>query len=78
MSVITLPEGKTPAEAAHDLVLALVSSGHFPTKDKNAGEVYRIIQEAEEDYRLLYQRKLDLLAMREDRVSRQTWVNLVR
>lgn len=78
MSVIKLPEGKTPAEAAHDLVMALVSSGHFPTEDKNAEEIYRIVQEAEEDYRLLYQRKLDLLTMQKDRASRQTWANLVR
>ncbi len=77
MSVNKLPEGKTPSEAAHDLVLALVSSGHFTTKDKNVEEIFRMVQEAEAEYCRLYQRRLDLLAAREDKVTQEIWSALV-
>ncbi|VUT17247.1 hypothetical protein SB6413_02219 [Klebsiella pasteurii] len=76
MSVIKLPEGKTPGEAAHELVLALLSSGHFTTKDKNAEEIYRMVEEAEAEYCRLYQRKLDLLSVRQDKITQEIWSDL--
>lgn len=76
MSITKLPEGKTPGEAAHDLVIALVASGHFETKDKNAEEIYRLVQEAETEYCRLYQRKLDLLIARQDRITQEIWSDI--
>jgi len=76
MSIDKLPEGKTPSEAAHDLVLALVASGHFQTKDKNPEEIYRLIQKSETEYRRLFQQRLDLINVREDRITQEIWADL--
>lgn len=37
-----LPNGKSPAQAAHDLVLALASSGHF-SKTDSAAEMAKLL-----------------------------------
>ncbi|KNC94010.1 hypothetical protein [Trabulsiella odontotermitis] len=58
MSKISLPEDNTPAEAAHTLVLALVSSGHFDFSGKHPEEIFRIVRQAEREYCRFYQYEL--------------------
>ncbi|EAA8947745.1 hypothetical protein B6440_24930 [Salmonella enterica] len=59
MSVNSLPYGKTPEEAAYDLVMTLVLSGHFKTAQKTPEEVFRLINNAEHSFSEYYQRKLN-------------------
>ena len=47
MSVNSLPYGKSPEEAAHDLAMNLVLSGHFKTFQKSPEEVFQLITNAE-------------------------------
>ncbi|EAO1991570.1 hypothetical protein E0G79_17430 [Salmonella enterica] len=58
MTVNTLPYDKSPEEAAHDLVMTLVLSGHFKTSQKTPEEVFRLINNAELVFSELYRDKL--------------------
>ncbi|EAQ6363892.1 hypothetical protein ACLH9T_004038 [Salmonella enterica] len=59
MPVNSLPFGKTPEEAAYDLVMTLVLSGHFKTAQKTPEEVFRLIDNAEQVFSELYLKKLN-------------------
>ncbi|MCT4713254.1 hypothetical protein MUA04_24095 [Enterobacteriaceae bacterium H11S18] len=78
MSDINLPEGKTPGEAAHDVVLALIASGHFQTAGKCAEDIFQAMQKAEAEFRLHYQRKLDQLISNDDKKIKRIWSVLGR
>ena len=59
MSVHSLPFGKSPEEAAYDLVMTLVLSGHFQTAKKTPEEVFHLINNAELVFGELYRDKLN-------------------
>lgn len=58
MSVNSLPYGKSPEEAAHDLAMNLVLSGHFKTFQKSPEEVFQLFTNAELVFSELYRNKL--------------------
>ncbi|EJO2709890.1 hypothetical protein NRE95_005599 [Salmonella enterica] len=43
MTDVTLPNGKTPEEAAHELAISLVASGYFDTSKKSPKGVFRMV-----------------------------------
>ena len=73
MSKISLPKDNTPAEAAHALVLALVSAGHFDLSGKHPEEIFRIVRQAEQEYCRLYQSELKQPSPPADKPSQPWW-----
>ncbi|EGP1631959.1 hypothetical protein JL092_000794 [Salmonella enterica] len=61
MTDVTLPNGKTPEEAAHELAISLVASGYFDTSKKSPKGVFRMVDSAEKLFCELYQTQLKQL-----------------
>ncbi|EOY8363313.1 hypothetical protein AIT68_004913 [Salmonella enterica subsp. salamae] len=60
MSVNSLPFGKTPEEAAHELTINLLLYGYFEiTPETKYEEVFRLINNAEHTFSEYYLRKLN-------------------
>ncbi|AHE73323.1 hypothetical protein ACEV60_22145 [Enterobacter ludwigii] len=67
MALHVLPDNRSPAEAAHDLVIALVTSGHFETAGKSYEEIFQMLDDAEGVFCRLYKLKvMSILKMREE------------
>ncbi|EBD5992653.1 hypothetical protein K1077_003448 [Salmonella enterica] len=67
MTDVTLPNGKTPEEAAHELAISLVASGYFDTSKKSPKGVFRMVDSAEKLFCELYQAQLKQLQENEDK-----------
>lgn len=73
---LKLPSGRSTAESANDLVLALVTSGHFNTTDKSHDEIFQMIEDAEQAFFELYEHKKNLLLDLADERRRRIDANI--
>ncbi|AXC64615.1 hypothetical protein [Salmonella enterica] len=67
MSDITLLNGKTPEEAAHELAISLVVSGYFDTSNKSPEDVFQMVDSAEKLFGDLYRSEIKQLQDIEDK-----------
>ncbi|EBI1834867.1 hypothetical protein FK088_21675 [Salmonella enterica] len=67
MTDVTLPNGKTPEEAAHELAMSLVVSGYFDTSNKLPNGVFLMVNNAEQLFCELYQAQLKQLQENKDK-----------